>query len=136
MTLSQTNPPHEQWLDGTGGKIFTRHWRPPGDLAPKAALVICHGVNSHGGQYLRAAEEFAAAGFAVTALDLRGRGLSEAGPDLNYSLDTYAADVAALAAARCPLASPFEENGVPQQVPRTSSGMRAGASASSNRSGR
>ena len=78
MLFAQTNPPHEQWLEGTGGlRIFTRHWRPPGGAAPKAALVICHGVNSHGGQYLRAAEEFAAAGFAVTALDLRGRGRSE-----------------------------------------------------------
>jgi alpha-beta hydrolase superfamily lysophospholipase len=78
MLFAQTNPPHEQWLDGTGGlRIFTRHWRPPGGAGPKAALVICHGVNSHGGQYLRAAEAFAAAGFAVTALDLRGRGRSE-----------------------------------------------------------
>ncbi len=32
-------------------------------------------------------------------LDLRGRELSESGPDLNYSLDTYAADVAAFAVA-------------------------------------
>jgi len=75
MMLAETNPPQEQWLEGTGGKIFTRHWRPAG--APKAAITICHGVNSHGGQYIRAAEEFAAAGFAVTALDLRGRGRSE-----------------------------------------------------------
>lgn len=76
MLFVQNNPPQEQWLESTGGlKIFTRHWRPAG--APKAALVICHGVNSHGGQYLRAAEEFTAAGFAVTALDLRGRGRSE-----------------------------------------------------------
>jgi acylglycerol lipase len=76
MLLNENNPPQEQWLESEGGlKIFTRHWRPAG--TPKAALVICHGVNSHGGQYLRAAEEFAAAGFAVTALDLRGRGRSE-----------------------------------------------------------
>jgi alpha-beta hydrolase superfamily lysophospholipase len=78
MLFVQSNPPHEQWLESAGGpRIFTRHWRPPGGGAAKAALVICHGVNSHGGQYLRAAEEFAAAGFAVTALDLRGRGRSE-----------------------------------------------------------
>jgi len=78
MLFAQTNPPREQWLDGNDGpRIFTRHWRPPGGAEPRAALVICHGVNSHGGQYLRAAEEFAAAGFAVTAPDLRGRGRSE-----------------------------------------------------------
>ena len=75
MLFAETNPPQERWLEGTGGKIFTRHWRPAGTA--RAALVICHGVNSHGGQYLRAAEQFAAAGFAVTALDLRGRGRSE-----------------------------------------------------------
>jgi acylglycerol lipase len=75
MALAGIAKPAEQWLDGTGGKIFTRHWRPAGTA--KAALVICHGVNSHGGQYLRAAEEFAGAGFAVTVLDLRGRGRSE-----------------------------------------------------------
>jgi alpha-beta hydrolase superfamily lysophospholipase len=76
MLFGQNNPPQEQWLESAGGlRIFTRHWRPAGTA--RAALVICHGVNSHGGQYIRAAEEFAAAGFAVTALDLRGRGRSE-----------------------------------------------------------
>jgi alpha-beta hydrolase superfamily lysophospholipase len=76
MMLDERSQPQEQWLEGRDGlRIFTRHWRPAG--APKAALVICHGVNSHGGQYVRAAETFAAAGFAVTALDLRGRGRSE-----------------------------------------------------------
>ncbi len=75
MLFEQTNPPQEHWLEGTGGKIFARHWRPSG--TPRATIVICHGVNSHGGQYLRAGEEFSAAGFAVTALDLRGRGRSE-----------------------------------------------------------
>jgi alpha-beta hydrolase superfamily lysophospholipase len=65
----------EQWLSGTGGRIFTRHWEPDG--SPRASLVICHGVNSHGGHYIRAAEEFAGRGFAVTALDLRGRGKSD-----------------------------------------------------------
>lgn len=60
------NVPEERWLDGKGGlRIFTRHWSA---YRPRASLVICHGVNSHGGQYVRAAEEFAARGFAVTAL--------------------------------------------------------------------
>ena len=35
-------------------------------------VVICHGVNSHGGQYLWAGEQFAARGLAAYALDLRG----------------------------------------------------------------
>ena len=37
-------------------------------------VVICHGVNSHGGQYVWVGEQFASSGFAAYALDLRGRG--------------------------------------------------------------
>ena len=49
--------PTEETFEGTGGlKIFLRSWRPQG--APRAALVICHGVNSHGGQYTWPAEQF------------------------------------------------------------------------------
>jgi len=54
--------------------IFYRVWQPAG--APRAVVVICHGVNSHGGQYFWAAEQLAADGYAVLALDLRGRGRS------------------------------------------------------------
>jgi acylglycerol lipase len=81
----------EQWLGGSGGKIFTRHWEPSG--SPKASLVICHGVNSHGGQYIRAAEEFASRGFAVTALDLRGRGQSDGERFYIDSIDDYVSDL-------------------------------------------
>ena len=81
----------EHWLDGTGGRIFTRHWEPSGQ--PKANLVICHGVNSHGGQYVRAGEEFASRGFAVTALDLRGRGNSDGERFYAESIDDYVSDL-------------------------------------------
>ena len=57
-----------------GTKIFMRSWRP---AAPKAVVVICHGVNSHSGQYLWTGEQLSAAGFAVYAYDHRGRGKSE-----------------------------------------------------------
>jgi alpha-beta hydrolase superfamily lysophospholipase len=40
-------------------------------------VVICHGVNSHSGQYLWTGGQLADAGFAVYAYDHRGRGLSE-----------------------------------------------------------
>lgn len=81
----------EEWLDGTGGRIFTRHWEPEGPA--KANLVICHGVNSHGGQYIRAAEEFAARGFAVTTLDLRGRGKSDGERFYVESIGDYVSDL-------------------------------------------
>lgn len=86
------NTPSEEWLDGRGGlRIFTRHWEPGGEA--KASIVICHGVNSHGGQYIRAAEEFAARGFAVTALDLRGRGRSEGERFYVEHIDDYVSDL-------------------------------------------
>jgi alpha-beta hydrolase superfamily lysophospholipase len=91
MTDAATIPATEQWLDGTGGKIFTRHWEPEG--APSANLVLCHGVNSHGGQYIGAGETFAAAGFAVTALDLRGRGKSDGERFYIESIDDYVSDL-------------------------------------------
>jgi alpha-beta hydrolase superfamily lysophospholipase len=81
----------EQWLQGTGGRIFTRHWEADG--AARASLVLCHGVNSHGGQYIRAAEKFAAQGFAVTALDLRGRGQSDGERFYAESIDDYVSDL-------------------------------------------
>ena len=91
MSDGATNPATEQWLDGTGGRIFTRHWEPAG--TSKANLVICHGVNSHGGQYARAGEIFADRGFAVTALDLRGRGRSDGERFYTESVDDYVSDL-------------------------------------------
>jgi acylglycerol lipase len=62
-------------FEGIGGlEIFFRSWRPSGRA--RAVLVIVHGFNSHSGQYLWAAKQFADAGFAVYALDQRGRGKS------------------------------------------------------------
>jgi len=65
----------DSFSSADGLKIFTRSWRPAN--APRAIMVINHGVNSHSGQYLWAGEQFAAAGFAVHAIDMRGRGRSE-----------------------------------------------------------
>ena len=91
MTLQPATPVTEAWLDGTGGRIFTRHWEPAD--APPASLVICHGVNSHGGQYLGAGEAFASRGYAVTALDLRGRGQSDGERFYAESIDDYVSDL-------------------------------------------
>lgn len=67
----------EEEFTGRGGtRLHMRCWRPE---APRAVVVICHGVNSHSGQYLWTGERLAAAGFAVYAYDHRGRGKS-AGP--------------------------------------------------------
>jgi alpha-beta hydrolase superfamily lysophospholipase len=69
---------NEEFFNGRAGtRIFMRSWRP--QEQPRAVIVICHGVNSHSGQYLWAAERLQAEGFAVYAYDHRGRGRS-AGP--------------------------------------------------------
>jgi acylglycerol lipase len=69
----------EEAFNGRGGtRLHMRSWRPQ---SPKAVVVICHGVNSHSGQYLWTGDQLAAAGFAVYAYDHRGRGKSE-GPRL------------------------------------------------------
>ncbi|RYD68592.1 MAG: alpha/beta hydrolase [Sphingomonadales bacterium] len=94
----------EATFEGTGGlNIFYRHWEAQGQ--PRAVVVICHGVNSHGGQYLWAAERLAENGFAVFALDLRGRGRSEGERFYVEDVADYASDVAgtiAIAKARYP----------------------------------
>lgn len=72
--------------------IFLRSWQP--DREPRGVLVICHGVNSHGGQYAWPAEQFANTGLAVYALDLRGRGKSDGERFLVEDVADYVTDVA------------------------------------------
>lgn len=79
----------ETLRDSYGIKIFFRTFRPTG--TPRATIVICHGVNSHGGQYLWAAEQFVEHGFAVYVIDLRGRGKSEGPRYYIDSVDQYVA---------------------------------------------
>jgi acylglycerol lipase len=87
--------PREESVEGIGGvTIFARSWRPRGK--PRAVVVICHGVNSHGGQYLWAAEQLLANDFAVYALDLRGRGKSEGARFYVNDVAEYVADLAAV----------------------------------------
>ncbi|MCW5732833.1 MAG: lysophospholipase [Enhydrobacter sp.] len=82
----------EMIANEAGLKIFVRSLRPA--AAPKAILVICHGVNSHSGQYGWAIERFAEHGLVVYALDLRGRGRSEGERFYIDSVDEYVADLA------------------------------------------
>jgi acylglycerol lipase len=94
----------EEYFDSTGGvKIFLRSWLPEG--APRGVVVICHGVNSHGGQHAWTAARFVGAGFAAFALDLRGRGKSEGERFYVEDVADYVSDVAgtiAIAKSRHP----------------------------------
>src|SRR5262245_57020582 len=83
----------EETFESVGGvKIFLRSWIPQG--TERAVVAIFHGVNSHGGQYLWTAEQFVQAGYAVYALDLRGRGKSEGERFYVEHVSEYVSDVA------------------------------------------
>src|SRR5262245_14107088 len=85
---------NESSFKGVGGlNIFTRSWRPVTGQ-PRAVVVIVHGFNSHSGQYTWVAEQFVDSGFAVYALDLRGRGRSEGERFYVETIEDYVNDVA------------------------------------------
>jgi len=92
--LSDTPPPEEVNIPNAGRQIFARIWRP--STPPRAILAICHGLNSHSGQYFWVAEQMVAAGLCVYALDLRGRGRSEGERFFAESIDDYVGDLSAL----------------------------------------
>jgi acylglycerol lipase len=83
----------EEKIDSAKGlKIFVRSWSP--ESTPRAVVVVCHGVNAHSGQYTWVGEQFAASGFAVYALDLRGRGKSDGERFYVEDIADYVSDVA------------------------------------------
>jgi alpha-beta hydrolase superfamily lysophospholipase len=83
---------HEENFQGMGDvRIHMRSWLPEGE--PKAVVAICHGVNSHSGQYTWTGEQLVAQGFAVYAVDLRGRGMSDGERFYVEDVAEYAADV-------------------------------------------
>jgi acylglycerol lipase len=95
MVQEVTSGAKEERIESVGGvKIFVRSWLPASK--PRAVVVICHGVNSHGGQYLWTAEQLVAGGLAVYALDLRGRGKSEGERFYVENVAQYVSDVAAV----------------------------------------
>lgn len=97
MTQSLVNAAREETLEGASGlKLFVRSWRPSGQA--RAVVAICHGFNSHSGYYAWVAEQLTAAGLAVYALDLRGRGRSDGERFYVEKMADYANDVGSLMA--------------------------------------
>ena len=97
MTHTLAGAVREETFEGIGGlQIFMRSWRPEGVV--RGVVAICHGVNSHSGQYMWVAEQLAGSGFAVYALDLRGRGKSEGERFYVETVDEYVSDLAKLIA--------------------------------------
>lgn len=68
-----------------------RSWKPAGQA--RGVIAICPGFNAHSGQYAWVAEQFVAKGFAVYAVDLRGRGKSDGERFYVESVDEYAGDL-------------------------------------------
>lgn len=83
---------NESTFEGVGGlKIATRSWQ--AERKARAVMILVHGFNAHSGYMLWAGEQFAAHGFAVHALDLRGRGKSEGERFYVENLSDYLGDV-------------------------------------------
>ena len=84
----------ERIKGGAGLDIFVRSWVPDGPA--RGVVAIVHGVKSHSGYYLWAAEQFVAQGLAVYALDLHGRGKSDGERFYVEKIEDYLDDVNAL----------------------------------------
>ncbi len=88
---------HQERLTTSDGvDIFFRYWPTPG--AARATVVIVPGFNSHSGYYQWVAEQLTAAGLAVFAVDLRGRGQSEGERFYVETFASYVSDIASLVA--------------------------------------
>ena len=84
-------------VEGAGGlRIFFRSLRPK--EKPRAFVVIVPGFNAHSGYYEWVAEQFVAAGVAVYAVDLRGRGNSDGERFYVDNFEDYVGDVEAVVA--------------------------------------
>jgi alpha-beta hydrolase superfamily lysophospholipase len=65
---------HEEHFQGAGAReLFGRAWLPD---APRAAMLVVHGLAEHSGRYAHVGSWLAARGIAVHAYDHQGHGLS------------------------------------------------------------
>ena len=55
--------------------LYRQAWLP--DIAPKAILLIVHGIAEHSGRYMNLVNYFVPKGYAVYSFDLRGHGKSD-----------------------------------------------------------
>lgn len=94
-TVPMLDQPVEDRFPGAGGlQIFFRAWFP--DTLPRAAVVIAHGFNSHGGYYADVARHLAEKELAVYAIDHRGHGNSEGERFFVRDFSEYVDDVGTL----------------------------------------
>jgi len=70
------------WKAADGLEMFAQSWAPEG--TPKAVVALVHGLGEHSGRYPLLVERLPAAGYALSAFDLRGHGRT-GGPRLYAS---------------------------------------------------
>jgi len=95
------NPPTSTYLYGAhahANGIRQHYMRYGGEPAGRDAVIVIPGITSPAATWGFVAERLGRQ-FDTYVLDVRGRGLSSSGPDLDYGLDAQAADVVALAQA-------------------------------------
>jgi alpha-beta hydrolase superfamily lysophospholipase len=68
---------HEEFTMKTkdGLQLYGQIWRP--EEAPRAVMLLVHGIGEHSGRYVHLARFFTQAGLVVVSYDLRGHGKSE-----------------------------------------------------------
>lgn len=78
------------WKAPDGAELYYQEWLPGGEV--KAAVVLVHGLGEHSARYQHVADFLNAAGYSMTAFDLRGHGRST-GVRGDCSYDQTAEDI-------------------------------------------
>ncbi|MEJ1228824.1 alpha/beta hydrolase [Pseudomonas sp. CCNWLW56] len=74
------------WLPATDhSHLFVNQWLPEG--APRAVVMVAHGMAEHSGRYARLAQALCNEGYGVYAPDLRGHGRTAEGGILGHYAD-------------------------------------------------
>lgn len=84
------------WIAGPAGNLLVRDGGPPPEIATGLPVLFVHSLGGNGGQWALQLDHLRRARRAV-ALDLRGHGDSDPADDGDYSIEAFAADVAAVA---------------------------------------
>jgi acylglycerol lipase len=79
-------------IGAQGVKLFDQWWQPAAG-APRAVLIVVHGLKDHSSRYGELANRLAEHGYAVRAFDLRGHGSSEGARVYVSDFDEYAQDL-------------------------------------------
>ena len=79
------------WQSDDGIPFFTLTWEP--ETAPRAAIVLVHGLGEHCSRYRHLAEFLTQAGYAILTFDHRGHGKSGGPRGHAPSYDRMAADI-------------------------------------------